>query len=389
MKKKSNLIEILIYLILLISLFAYEANVYKYYSYIQIILFGIILFTFLACMKNKIYNQMFCKHLKSNKIILLLCFLMSFNTLLCCLIYRISITTFFIVLLYTVNIMFFYFLIPTYFHENKDFTEKFTNSIIIIISILSLFGIILYFHNGLLGYYLEGGRSGSIYFDSNYFALVACVPLILLLRKKYKLIIKLFIALIAIGAMLCSGSRGTMLGVGIGIIYLIFVKFPSKNKFKKLLVIIISIIAMYSFFLYLERISFLRIDQGSHGRLEMFSYAINQMKKSPIIGFGFGSISESLMEGGFVNTNTHNSLIDFAFRYGYPCLAIYLLLILKIIFKSFKDKKYLDIDILIIVFLVNMNTILYSFGGLGIVSIILSICLGILGCYGGVKNEEN
>lgn len=378
MKRKINIIEMMIYLIFIVSLFAYEIHLHTVYSYIQLLLFAMTLFTFLCCTKIKQYRVEFSKRFKNNMLINLLCLLMIICTLFCCLKFNISFKNILIVVLYIINIFFLFYYIPIYLRTNKEFTSKFTNFVIFTILMISIFGIILYFKNGLFGYYLEGGRSGSIYFDANYFALISTVPMFLIFNKNCNKKIKILVFIISMISILCSGSRGTMLGIGCGIVYFMFIKFPSKNIIKKVFVISLCSILMYSFFIYLSNISFLRLDQGSHGRLEMFSYALELMKQSPFVGFGFDSISSALIDGGFLNTSTHNSLIDFAFRYGYPCLLLYCLFILKIVLITFKDKDNLCLDILLIIFLVNMNTILYSFGGVGIASILLTVYYGVI-----------
>ncbi|HIR75106.1 TPA: O-antigen ligase family protein [Candidatus Ventrenecus avicola] len=391
--RESKIVNALLYLILLISLLAYENHLYSYYTYTQAILFALLFLATAIILKNKAYMKEFTNNLKHNLVIIPLFIIMILSTLLSLLFFDYaSFSSIFIVLLYIINTITLFLVLPIYFRNNQKFSDNFIRLYLILIIPIIIFGIILYFNNGFLGYSLEGNRSGSIYFDSNFFSIISALPCALIFRikrKKSNKIALLLIFLLSLSGIIVSGSRGTMLSLVICLIYYIFIKYSNKNIIKKGLLVSIVIIAAIMFFKNIENIPFLRLDQGSHGRSEMIIYALNYLQGSPIFGYGFDSISSVLREAGFANSNTHNSLVDFAFRYGYIALIIYLIILLRAFFKSNSNKNKLHINLLLILLYVNMNTILYSFGGVGLPSMALTLCMG-LACYeeGGKKGEK-
>lgn len=388
MKEDKN-VNLLLYLILVIALFAYEVHLYTFYSYIQIILFSLLFLVMLLLMKNKAYKIEFLRNLKKNFSIFWLFSLMILSTLMALLFFDYaSISTIAIVILYILNTITIFLALPIYFRNNPKFATRFIRLYTALIVPIIIFGIILYFRDGLFGYYLEGNRSGSIYFDSNFFAIISAIPCALIFKQKiFSKPVSIFLAITSLSGILVSGSRGTMLSLVICMVYYIFIKFPNKKIIKKILLMSIIIIASIFFFKNLENISFLRLDQGSHGRSEMIVFALKELKKSPLFGYGFNAISTMLKNGGFSNSNTHNSLVDFAFRYGYPATFLYILLLFKAFIKSNTNKDKIYINLLLILLYVNMNTILYSFGGVGFPSMALTLCMG-LACYEEEKNEK-
>lgn len=390
--RENKIINILIYLILIISIFAYENHLYKYYNYTQIVIFLLLFLVAILILRDKEYFLEFKFNLKRNRIILLLIFIMIMSTLLSLLFFNTSsLKIIFIVSLYATNILILFLVIPIYLKNNKFVVDNFIKLYLILITPIIIFGIILFFHDGILGYFLEGKRSGSIYFDSNFFALICALPCVIMFRKNnYRKSMSIVIFILSFSGIIVSGSRGTMLSLVVCLVYYIFVKYQNKKILKKIFLMSIVIISAIVFLKNINNIPFLRLDQGSHGRSEMIAYTLTKLEESPLFGFGFDSISVVLKDGNFSNSNTHNSLVDFAFRYGYPALVLYIIIIIKAFIKSALNKDKMHINLLLILLYINMNTILYSFGGVGLPSIALTLCMGIA-CYeqGEMKNGKN
>lgn len=375
--KKNNLIHFLLYFIFTISIFSYEVNIHSnFYLYFEIVLVASSFLCFLSMLKYKNYKDLYSKKMFSNPVIFVLTFLMIISTIVSLLQPNEIFSTIFMVVAYIINIYFYFVLLPTYFKENIVFENKLFKYIVFLITLISLFGLVLYFKNGLLGYYLEGGRSGSIYFDPNFFAVVSLIACILSLKCDFSKKMKFLIFIVSILSIIASGSRGTMLSFFICIVYYVFVKFPNKNVFKKYSIIVLSSVALFCLYNYLNKIGFLRLYQGSNGRTELLKYSFSKIKESPFFGFGFGSISELMHSGGFRVTSSHNSLVDLMLRYGIPTFIVQIYIIAKAFFKNLSKKSDLTVSLLMIVLLVNMNTILYSFGGVGFPSMMLTISLG-------------
>ena len=140
-------------------------------------------------------------------------------------------------------------------------------------------------------------------------------------------------------------------------------------------------------YIYLDSINFFRTYQGTGGRSEMIEYAFQKIKESPLYGFGYGSTTSILKSGGFGNASTHNSLADYMLRFGIPCLIIYCIIIFEAYVMGASKKKKVYINLMTIFLFLNMNTILYSFGGVGFPSIMFTMFLGI-SCCGGCDERK-
>lgn len=375
---ENKYINFLVYIVIILSLFAYEIHIYEYYTYMQLILFCLVLFVFMLMLKKEFYKKEFLSSIKKHTSILVLSVGMVLATLFALInFYENEIYTIVIVLMYIVDIMFFAFMLPIYCKYNKKFEKKLFDMIILIILSLSMFGIILFFNNGLLGYYLEYSRSCSIYFDPNFFAVISVIPCALMLKKEYKKY-SIPILIISIIAVVVSGSRGTMLSLGIAIIYYLIFEFANRKIIKKIVCLILASFLFILFVSFLDSIDFFRAYQGTNGRMEMVSFALVKITESPIWGFGYGDISQILKSEGFNNASTHNSLTDFLLNYGIPCFIIYIFIIGKAFIIAINKNENKHISLLLILLFVNMNTILYSFGGVGFPSMLFTFCIGML-----------
>lgn len=388
--KVNSFVNSLIYLIFLISLLAYETHFHSTcYGYFQAVIIILTSIVFILLLKNENVKNQFGKELAKSEMLILYSIMTILSTLITLLLYSNNrFYTIFIVIMYAFSSFFYFLLLPIYLSYNNEIEKKLFKLIIFFVEIVSVFGILLYFKNGLLGYYLEGKRSGSIYFDPNFFSVVSAIALMLSMSIDFNKVTKIIIFIISILSIIVSGSRGTMLSLLICLLYFIFMN-NKKNILKKIFIFIFSAIFFIGVIYFLSKFGFWRMHQGTNGRVEMLIYAFNKIKESPLVGFGFDSVTFLLKKDGFVNTNTHNSLVDNLLRYGVPCTIVYIFIIVKSAWNGFFVQRKQWLNLLMIFLLVNMNTILYSFGGVGFVSMLLTFTLG-RASYGGnyVKNKN-
>lgn len=380
---KNTLFMTLIYAIIILSIFSYEIHFYKYYSIFKVLISLIILFSFFLMLCDSEIKKNFKKEVFKNKILLILSFLLILSTFIVELTNpNISLSIIFQVVVFNINIYYLYIISPIILNKNDNF-NKLKKLLTLLITIFGLITIYIGINGSLLSYTKIESRSASIFFDSNFAALLLGISVALNinnLKPKYAIS-----NLINILGIYYTGSRGTVLSLVLALA-LSFIIFYKSKKLKKIfifaLIMIISIISLK----YLYQTNYFRQYQGSNGRFEMYSFALKLISKSPVYGYGYGQIGGLLIENGFSNTSTHNSFIDMTVAYGVLSLIVYIIIIIKSLLAALTKKTNLNIIILTIFMLINMNTIIYSFGGIGAGSVIYTIMLGM--SYRGGKFEN-
>ena len=183
-------------------------------------------------------------------------------------------------------------------------------------------------------------RSIGSFPDPNTFGfyLAFVIPLALLVKEKYFKIIGGMLIL----ALLFTFSRGAYIGAIISLIILLFLnlKFKIKNeklriKFFKFKVPIILFFVFCSFLLIISPIgtrffsSFDFQDKGVSERLEIWSQAVNVIKKNPVLGVGIGNYVErvdlfSEQRGYRSPIHAHNIYLQITAELGIIGLILYL-----------------------------------------------------------------
>lgn len=220
-------------------------------------------------------------------------------------------------------------------------------------------------------------RNASILYDANFCAnILGCGFTLLIIDRKIEGFKKIAYLMLLTYAIYRTGSRGTLLSLVV-CIFMYVIIFSKLKIYKKISLIIIMIIISIYVYGYLDSVDFFRTYQGSNYRGEMWQWAAKMIMKSPFVGYGYASVGNLLLEAGFVNTSTHNSLLDFAFSYGIPATIVYFVILSKALYNGAKNgDRRLFLTMLFM--LINSNTILYSFGGVGLSSILFTILLGDL-----------
>ena len=375
--KTIRLFSILLLTVFLLSFLSYEINLYSYYKYFQIIISILIIFISMLIhkMDKRTISEIYCQ-IKQQKLMILMFFLMLCSTIFGLLTTEyLSFFSVFSVLLMFVVFIIVFFEIPIILSKNPKIKNKLFDFIIAIVFILAIIALVVDYKSSFLGYSTEFGRARSILIDPNFFGMLLGVAFLMTLLSFKKKNNKLIICCILGYAIFLTGSRGALVSliVSITAYYLLF---SNMKNYKKLFILFLLLIIFYFLLNYLFSTDFFRTHQGSNGRFEMISAAFNRIKDYPLTGFGYTSIGPFLLSTGFKNSSTHNSFVDFVFSYGIITSLIYIVSLLRIILISIKSKNE---NLLILLFMIiNMNTILYNLGGVGISSLLFTLILGIL-----------
>jgi len=379
---KEKFYSLFILIILFIASLCYEVHLFKYYSFFQLIISGLLFlfgFMYLKYEKNKQKKLISIVNKEVYICILFICMIL--NTAMGNIIYGLNTFS----NIFSVFIMFFtmfilFFIIPDICNKYPKVEEVIKKYYINFCLVLCAFSLLIELGNGKFGpYTFIYYRNASIFYDPNFCAMIIGGGFTLCLVNKDKKIKKILLLIIMLYVIYLTGSRGTLLSLLASVF--IYVTLFSKLKIarKAIILFVFGIVSFYGIN-YLYSIDFFRTFQGSNNRAEMFSNVFSATLKSPIIGYGYGSIASYLQGQGFINASSHNSFLDYLFAYGYPCLIVYLFFIAKIFFKIIKSKdKKKHIYVLPMIFMIiNANSILYSFGGVGLSSLLYTLILGFL-----------
>ncbi|RKO62835.1 O-antigen ligase family protein [Caldibacillus debilis] len=369
--RKTSILNMLLYLIVILSFFSYEYWIYNnVYQLAILLIFSLGVILLIVGLTDKVIEYKFIHKTRKNLMIYLLGILLLLSTLYSSIKFgSMTVTNLLSVIIMMMNFFIFFLFIPILIGGDL---EKKINKLILLITIFSIIGIIIYLKGSFLGYSANYQRSSSIFFDPNYFGTICVVGFILSIYKKG--IYKLF-SILNLMALVFTGSRGAMLSLLIVIVIFYFYK---KNfNIKTILAFLFLGIFIFYFLFFLYRIDFFRIYQGSNSRFFLWSISFELIKNEPIFGYGYGSVDELLRAQGAINGSSHNAYLDFIMMYGIPSFLIYLMIILKTLYQGIKNKVPRYIIMSILVLLINANTISINFGGLGATSLLLTLFLGI------------
>ena len=376
MIKKGKIYNTVFMLAMMLSSLGYESHLFDFYSYIQIL----VSFLFLLLFIGYSYENGRLS-IKGNRLLYAMLTMMVINSTIASLIYNEnSISN-----ALSVPLMFFtgitmYVVIPKLMDKYKKIELSLMNYMSLFCFVLALLSIVMEINGGsfLVWHKPYLTRTASIYYDANFYAnIIGCGFSIVAVRNDVNKKIKFLVLSVIAYSIYLSGSRGTLLSLALAI-FLYIVIFSNLKIYKKIIILFLFLIAGIQGYMYLDSADYFRTYQGSNNRLDMWEWAFEKIISSPIIGYGYGSIATLLSSSGFTNASTHNSFVDYAFSYGLICLIIYLYLIFKIIYRSIRNKLVGPILLAVLFMLFNSNTILYSFGGVGFSSIILTVFLGVL-----------
>ncbi|SHK32749.1 O-antigen ligase like membrane protein [Anaerobranca californiensis DSM 14826] len=368
--KKSFLYNTILYLIVILSFISYEYSLYRS-SYDRIISIIIMLgvVAFLVGMTEKKYKIIFFHNVAKNNALAILSILLILSMLISSLKFGyVSFLGLARILLMITSIYIFYLFIPSLISDIDDKVKK----LIILITLFSIIAIIIALNGSFFNYKATHyPRVSSIFFDPNYFAVIAGVGLILSMHKKG---IYRWVSIINLLALIYSGSRGTMLSLAIVLVG--FYYYRKKPNIKTILIFIILMFIGYQFFIYLQNSGFLRTYQGFSGRESLWKISFELMMQEPLWGYGTDAIADMLSKRGISNVSTHNAYLDFILAHGLIPFLLYSMVILKGIYMGYV--KEIDSSIMKCIFflLINANSISINLGGVGATSLMLTLFLG-------------
>ena len=371
-----SITNLLLYLIVILSFISYENKIYisAYQLVLLIVLFlGIILFFFGMTEKKKI--ACFVKNVKNN----ILVYLLSISLLVATLGSSIklgstTINSLMNIILTILSVYIFYIFLPIVI---ADDIEKKINKLILFITFFSIISVIIAINGRFMWYRpTEYGRVSSVFFDPNYYGTISAIGFILSIYRKgkYKLI-----SIINLASLFYSGSRAAMISMLIPI--LIFYFYNKRLKLKNLLAFIVFFFMVCYFVIFLLNHGYFRTDQGLNSRDVLWKISIDLIKKEPLWGYGYGAVSDQFKMQGVLNSSSHNFYLDYILTYGIPSVILNIMIIIKAVYSGFKNRIPADLINVVLLLLLNMNSIYISLGGLGAVSLLYTFFLGLCNFY--------
>ncbi len=382
--KKRSINKIILSLLIILSFLSYEKNVYtSMYSGVIFVVFflGVILFLINATQKFSFANYLVA--LKYNKRVHFLSIIILISTFVSSIKHSmITLNGLISVVLTIASFYIFYLYIPLV--VSKDF-RKFKRLILYIITISSIVAIYIEITGSFISYSTYIGRAVSIYIDPNFFGTLAAVGFILSFVNLSSR--SLIFSTINLFGVYLSGSRGAMLSLAVTI--LVFYFYKRKFSVKSTAIFITLLFVLYFGFDYLYNSGFFRMSQGLSSRNSLWRLALGLFRNEMFWGYGYGSLRDIFINQGATSGSSHNSYIDYILMYGIFTFTLYISIIIRGLKRGLKNRVPDEVSKVIIVLLVNANTISINLGGLGAMSLILTLFLGIANASPYSKVEIN
>lgn len=221
------------------------------------------------------------------------------------------------------------------------------------------------------------GRVGNSFANINSIAIITAISLVLSFFKLfyYKFSWSMIFAIPEIIMIAASGSRKSLMIVGIGIVLVLLFRYTNRNIIKTLvryIFIVVILILVLRFFLSLDM--FAGINERMEGLIATFTgtgdvehsallrqqyvlAGLTQFKETPILGIGISNSDYILMAAFGRNTYLHNNFIELLACGGIIGFGIYYSMTLWPLYKIWKYRKWGDsctvaVIILIIILLV-------------------------------------
>lgn len=211
-------------------------------------------------------------------------------------------------------------------------------------------------------------RNASIFFDPNFasafLGLGALSSLITISHKYKKIISYLFLSIACFFTFSKAGALALFLS---SIIYLTFY---ISLRYKLLLFTLLPIILFRIY--HTIDLTMFRTEQGLNARDDLWKFSFNKViLEQNFLGFGNLGMQEILKKVGFENVSTHNYYFDSLLTYGLVPTVIIIIIMLIVMTRLIRAKD--DTAIIVILLFIQSNSILISFGGIGYLSLILTL----------------
>lgn len=199
------------------------------------------------------------------------------------------------------------------------------------------------------------GLSSSLAFGA-----IFLVDYLLQTKKMSNRIFLLVCLIIIIYGMLLTGSRGGIVGLTLGIAFLVLLGSKGKRNSRLKIFIIITLIFMLVIILgsgilsnyldikVLDRMTINSIiETGGTGRLIIWKNAYAILKNSPIIGYGFASAPYVIYQNFGTYVSTHNDILFLLLGTGILGLLLFVIFFIKMIKRCVINRDILSLSMLV------------------------------------------
>lgn len=381
--KKTSTNKILLYLIILSSFMSYEYTLYRVsYNLMLAIILALGGVVFVLNIPDRKIFSCYYKNLKNNPLVHILSILLLLSTLISSFKHGlVTVTALTGVFLTIVSIYIFYLFIPILVVEELDKNIK---KLVIFITFFSIIAIIIALRGNFLGYFFtDYNRVASIFFDPNYFGVLAGIGFLLGVHQKG--IYKAF-SILNLIAVYCSGSRTAM----ISLIFVmgIFYFYNKKLNVKSIFTFFCFVLLVYYLIGLLLDIGFFRVHQGLNLRDHLWKLSFELLKEEPLWGFGYRVVGDLIRIKGGSHVSFHNSYLDYITMYGIPSFILNIAVMAKALYSGVKNKFSQSIIKCIFFLLICANSISINLGGVGATSLLLTLFLGGSNISRGISFSE-
>lgn len=243
--------------------------------------------------------------------------------------------------------LFLLFFLSSQLSLKKEVLGKIFNYSTVIIAIISISSILLNLSLTYLDrthYYIWNGLSvdANIYCSTLIFPVLFSLNNVLEGKGKKKILYMLMLVPMILSIFI-SGSRGGLLAIGVGILFLLL--FNNKSKtYNKVIFIVILILLIYIIMPYLpsnivNRLSLSAIaEDKASARFEIWEYAFNKFKSESVFYMIFGNGFLSFKNALGIRSVSHNLFVQTLIEGGIVMIMILVSLFVKII-KYFKNNN--------------------------------------------------
>lgn len=247
--------------------------------------------------------------------------------------------------------------------------------------IISLYAISVYGMNTIRRVIEEETRVDSSFANINSIAIIASISLVLTIFKLmyYKVSITMVLSLPEVILVAASGSRKSLMILGLGIVLLCAFKYISSSFIKTLIrYVILAIFLLFAIRFVLALPMFAGIEERMKGMIAAFTgvgkiehsallrkqyieAGIEQFRRNPIWGIGIGNSGYILMAAYGKNTYLHNNFVEMLACGGSIGFGLYYAMFIWPMWKIWKYRRYGDsCTVAVTVLLVNLIVMDYG-----------------------------
>lgn len=343
--------NIFLYLFLVIGVIAYEVNLYDFYFYVcALSFFCLIVFSMLV---GKKYFDI--------SIFWWLLLLFYFISYFISIFYNADSTGLFRIIV-SLLVVFVCFYI-------SDYTANILKKLCVILIPVLLVSFLIQFTTVLSNFWdFIYSRNSSIFFDPNFASAFLGLGALICLCLHKDLRYRFFLFLLFSVGLFLTFSKTAIVALAFSVLIHFFRRLSLIYSTP---LILISIISLYFISSTLD-LTLFRMDQGFNERDRLWSFVFDYViNNQNLFGVGSSEATQILSFNGFKNSSTHNYYFDTLLMYGLLPFIFNLFFCFFVIFLMFiRNSVYLPIFVFLFI---QSNGILISFGGISLLSVILTL----------------